>query len=256
MSDEYTSIRIYVTINYEQFKFLEENRDVKGNTVLNSIRKKDLLIDNPILVSANMEVLDGQNRLIAAKVLKVPIYYKFAQATTRQDIALLQNHTGWVIKDHAHFFEKVSSEQNEDYRFINEMARKHEMPLHFIISCVDPSKDAYRKFKNGELVIKDNLEQLKKQFEKLAELLEIIKALITTCKKKTAITHKFKRMLWAFMKTKGYSQKRMIEAFHTYSENLMKLLVYNSEPIIFKGLRNDVYNYNLKKKGNRLPDLD
>lgn len=256
MSDEYTSIRIYITTNYDQFVFLEENREVKGNTVLNSINKKDLLIDNPILVSANMEVLDGQHRLMAAKAKKLPIYYKFAQATTRQDVALLQNHTGWVIKDHAHFFEHVSDDVKEDYRFINEMSKKHDMPLHFVINCVEPSKDAYRKFKNGELTIKEDLPGLAKQFEKLAELVEIIKTLISACKKKYAITHKFKRSLWNFMRSKGYLHKRMLEAFRTYPDSLMELLIINSEPIIFQGLRNKIYNYNLKTKGNRLPDLD
>jgi hypothetical protein len=250
MSDEYTNIKIYVTTNYDQFIFLKENRDVTGNTVLNSINKKNLLIDNPILVSQNMEVLDGQNRLIAAKTKKAPIYYRIAQVTRRGDISLLQNQKPWLIKDHAHFYES-----KDNYRFINEISEKYNLPLHFVISCCDPSKNAFRKFKNGELEIKDVLEELTEKFQKFTELINILKILLATCEKKTyTITQKFKRSLWSFMRRKDYCHQRLIHGFNTYPDHVIQLLTINSEQLIFQGLDKRVFNYN--RKGKRTYELD
>ncbi len=253
MSDEYTNIKVYVTTNYDQFKFLEENRDVTGNTVLNSIDKKNLLIDNPILVSQNMEVLDGQHRLIAAKTKKVPIYYRIAQMAVREDISLLQNQKAWLMKDHANFYESYESKDN--YRFINEISEKHNLPLHFVITCCDPSTNAFRKFKNGQLEIKYVLEELTDKFEKFSELIDIVKILVEACDKKThTITQKFKRSLWSFMKRKDYCHQRLIHCFNTYPDHVIQLLTINSELLVSEGLDKRVFNY--YRKGRRTYELD
>src|ERR1700733_4973703 len=96
--DKYVEIKVYVTTNYDQFILLPENRPVKGNIVADSIRKENLLFDNPILVTQNLEVLDGQHRLAFARDQQIPIYYKIAQITKRQHIALLQKANPWRLR--------------------------------------------------------------------------------------------------------------------------------------------------------------
>lgn len=248
MEDEHINVRIYITTNYDKFIFLQENREVKGNTVLNSINKKNLLMDNPILVSPNMEVLDGQNRLIAAKIKKVPVYYRIAQVTTREDISILQNQKAWVMKDYAHFYGLVESKEDSNYAFINAISEKYGLPLHFVINCCDARKDCYQKFKNGEIQLKQDLKELSAQFEKFSELVAIIKTLLSVCKKNYAITHKFKRALWNFMRRKDYSHTRLMHAFQTYPDHLIELLTINSEQLIFQGLDKRIFNYNRKSK--------
>ena len=250
MTNECTNLKIYVTKNYDQFILLEENRPVTGNLVMNSINKKNLLIDNPILVSWKMEVLDGQNRLEAAKLKQLPIYYRFAQATLREDISLLQNQKPWAIKDYAHFYRNEAT-----YRFINELVEKHDLPLHFIIWCCDPAKDAFHKFKNGEMEIKSDSKHLTEKFHEFSEVMQVVKVLSTTCgKKEHKITHKFKRAMWNFMATKNYNHKRLLHACNTYPDNVIELLNINSEAIIFHGIKERLFNYN--KKGKRLVELD
>lgn len=244
MHDECTPIKIFVTTNYDQFIFLEENREVTGNTVLNSINKKNLLIDNPILVSPNMEVLDGQNRLEAAKMKGFPIYYRIAQATTREDISLLQNQKPWAIKDHAYFYK-----HKQDYQFIIDLVENYDHSWHFVIVCCDSHKDAFTRFRNGEMEIKEDKQELTDRFQKLKELTDAIKFLTTTCGKKfSAITHKFKRSLWSFMKRKDYDHKRLLHAINMYPNHVIDLLTINSETLILQGIERRLYNYHRKNK--------
>lgn len=69
---------IQQTTNYEIFKSLTYNREVDKshvNRLVKSIQKKDLLHLNPIIVTKEFEVIDGQHRLEAAKQLNIPIWY-------------------------------------------------------------------------------------------------------------------------------------------------------------------------------------
>ena len=239
-NDKFIATNLYETTNYDQFLFLEKNRVVCGTTVLNSIKKKNLLIDNPMLVTQKKIVLDGQHRLIAAQLLQVPIYYKFSQATSVDDICHLQNQKPWSIKDFSWFYKDL-----EVYKFINMLSVDHKFPLHFIIQCIDTSKNAFKKFRNNECEIKQKKEIIENMFAQLNELVNVIKNFITTCGlKKYHISNKFKRALWIFMQKENYDQKRLLHAFKTYPQHVLDLLVINSEPHILHGLENRLYNYN------------
>jgi hypothetical protein len=243
--DEFRFIKIYKTTNYDQFIFLEENRPVTGSIVEESIKKKNLLLDNPILVTQGKHVLDGQNRLIAAKVLQVPIYYRYALITTAEDISHLQNQKPWLLRDHAHFYK-----ENPNYSFVNEMVEKHDLSLQFGLYSCNTSRDAFRKFRNGEFEIKEGKkEQLAEQFQMFEELINAIKfMLFTVGNTKSTITQKFKRALWTFMKKPEYSQERMVHALKTYPNHVMDLLLINSEAQIGEGLERKLFNYNRKPR--------
>jgi hypothetical protein len=67
---------IHKTTDYDQFKFLESQRNVtRTSAVLESIKQKNMLDLKPIICNKEKYVLDGQHRLLAAKQLRVPIYY-------------------------------------------------------------------------------------------------------------------------------------------------------------------------------------
>lgn len=71
-------MEILQTTDYDMFKLLEDNRDVKDSRVAKMIMMiqdcNDLHL-HPIIVNKNMEVVDGQTRLAVAKILEVPVYY-------------------------------------------------------------------------------------------------------------------------------------------------------------------------------------
>ena len=66
---------IYLTDDYDKFKRLKGNRDIKGTKkVIKSIKDVGYIL-SPILVNEKYEVVDGQNRLDALKELKMPVAY-------------------------------------------------------------------------------------------------------------------------------------------------------------------------------------
>lgn len=79
------------TTDYKQFKMLHDNRPIFRTHVqelVTSFREHPELIElRPILVNDQMEVVDGQHRLEAAKFLKIAVPY---QVVPKLDIATAQ----------------------------------------------------------------------------------------------------------------------------------------------------------------------
>ena len=73
VSDGY---KVYTTKNYDIFNRLMGNRDVTSvNRIVESIKKIGY-VDNPIIVNEKLEIVDGQNRLEAFRILgyEVPFH--------------------------------------------------------------------------------------------------------------------------------------------------------------------------------------
>lgn len=140
--DEVTSL-VYKTTDYDKFQLESRNRIVAYERVIalvEAIKKKNLLPDQPMDVDASMTILDGQTRFAAAKMLKLPIYYKYVQVTKIEDISeeTAVRHP-WSPRDRLHFYvvsgypEYISLQSFVDrYPFINvnnavKMCRNTEM---------------------------------------------------------------------------------------------------------------------------------
>jgi len=99
---------LYNSQNYEQFNYIEVNRDVKKSHILElatKIRKKNLLHLSPMIVNGNMDVFDGQHRLGAAKMLGVKIYYLYDPNVTHEDIITLNTTSdSWKPLDFLKFY--------------------------------------------------------------------------------------------------------------------------------------------------------
>src|ERR1700742_2697053 len=83
------------TNDYTIFKKSPSNRDIEDphvRSIMASISIKDMLHLRPILVNSNMEVLDGQHRLEAARRLNAKIYYQIETKSEDADIILLNAH--------------------------------------------------------------------------------------------------------------------------------------------------------------------
>lgn len=80
------------TNDYTMFQKCKSNRELDpGNIkrIKSSILAKNLLHLRPILVSKNFEIIDGQHRLEAARLLKVPIFYQIHEESDFEDVILL-----------------------------------------------------------------------------------------------------------------------------------------------------------------------
>ena len=97
---------LHETRNYDEFKFIKENRKTVARHVerlVESIKKKNLTKDFPIIVNDEMEILDGQNRFEALKILGYPVPYRKAMDMNKKDISLINTmHKGWSTEDYLH----------------------------------------------------------------------------------------------------------------------------------------------------------
>ena len=104
------SDRILKTRNYSMFHLHESNREIKPD-VLNNLRRRietrNLLALFPIVVTHDMTVVDGQHRLKAAEILRVPIYYIFNDDITPMDAAFTNaGTTKWDLIDYVRHYAK------------------------------------------------------------------------------------------------------------------------------------------------------
>lgn len=245
-TDTYTERKIYETTNYDQFIILEENRPVTSNTVGNSILQKNLLKDNEILVTQNLEVLDGQHRLEFARKQKIPIYYKIAEVTEKSDIALLQIQQCWRLVDHKHFYK-----DNPNYKFVDDIIKKYGFSVQSVIESCDSSKKASTMFRSGTFEIKHDKELLETKFRQVYELIESAKFIASTISiKRPYVSCRFFRTLWTYVGRPKYDHDRLMNAFNKYPEAVMNALSLNSQALITQAIDNRLYNYHRRKEND------
>ena len=87
------TVQLYATKDYSKFKLLKGlNRSIKKGhlkRLVESISKKNLLKDFPIIVDKDFYVLDGQHRLKAAEVLGLKVYFFITSDMTVDDIPII-----------------------------------------------------------------------------------------------------------------------------------------------------------------------
>lgn len=107
------NIEVYETNDYSKFKFIPENRiTVKSHIakLVGSIDKVNLLLDFPIIVDNDFNVLDGQNRLEACIIKKIPVYYKFAKLMNKSHISIINTVSKkWIMEDFMHQYVKLGN---------------------------------------------------------------------------------------------------------------------------------------------------
>jgi hypothetical protein len=104
MSINESSTTIFWTDDYGVFSFLHGNRDIDQNKVKRICKANNdginLFKVCPILVTRQYKIIDGQNRYVACKKLKQPIYFCYVDNFTHYQIARMnQNNSAWRIKD-------------------------------------------------------------------------------------------------------------------------------------------------------------
>lgn len=148
------------TNDLDKFIFRTDNRekinDAHVKVLVNSIRSCNLLSMKPILVNEQMEIIDGQHRVLAAKELGVSIFYDVRQDITPRHMILLNNTKSWTLTDHLHFYlqhEYVEYKKLADFMRFNEITLKVSLSL-----LIGGTHAAYQRFKDGEFVMNTDVE--------------------------------------------------------------------------------------------------
>lgn len=249
------SSQVQSTRDYGIFKKSLKNRTVykdrrayKG--LLQAVRKRNLLDMHPIIVSADLKVLDGQHRLEVAKELKVPIYYLIANNMTEGDISSINCiRAKWTLID---YLESYIGGGNVEYGRLKLLCEKYDFPITTALQvCSGKQKDGLKgeslAFKEGDFVypVGKQLETLNKCLERYKPVVDFI--IDTSPKKPTFLNNShFQKGLIRFLNEGDID-------FEYFMKNLdikVKCLHSSGTTQEFKDQFIEIYNYNRKRPLN------
>lgn len=151
--------QIYVTDDYDKFKKLKGNRDIKSvKKIIASIEKVGYVL-SPILVNEKFEVIDGQNRLEALKQLGLPVPYIIQEGIGLEECRQLNiGQSNWNTKQ---FIESYAESGNESYIRLLDLVNDFsaEFSIEGVLSVAVPSLiklsggGSYQKVKDGEIFL-------------------------------------------------------------------------------------------------------
>lgn len=148
---------VRMTDDYDMFKFREDNRDRINQShvkrLSESIKARNLLELKPITVNGEMEVIDGQHRLLAAKMLGVPIYYGQNHELNAQDIITMNVSQPWGQMDYLNYYCKNGC---QEYQKLKDFMKNHGISLKIALSItMGHKKDSHIQFKEGKYVFNE-----------------------------------------------------------------------------------------------------
>lgn len=147
------------TTNYDMFIFRNDNRsEIKQshvNKLVQSIKARNLLEMRPISVNGKMEIMDGQHRVLAAKALNVPIYYRVDQSFTGEDMLALNVSKSWGLPDYLNYYVKNGY---QEYIKLNDFNIKNKMNIRTSLTLTSgTSHEISTQFKNGTYKFNNDL---------------------------------------------------------------------------------------------------
>lgn len=154
-----STVKVYVTNRYEDFKKLDGNRELSINKI-KKIKKAitedgiNVLKYAPVMVDIEMHILDGQHRFEVAKELEEQVHYVIVPDMGIQEVARVNsNSTNWAIKDYLKSY--VEMEKPAYLRIKDEMSKFDINPvvLAGLFHTGNTSTNVREQFINGEIKI-------------------------------------------------------------------------------------------------------
>ena len=216
--------KIYET-KHDLFTFMENNREVDFNNV-NKIKesiKQYGFLNQPILVSKDFQIVDGQHRYLAWKSLdsKVRPKIKFMIETSETEIEQLCKITNVISKpwkdiDFVKFYAKSNIENNKDYQTILNVLdycseKKIKVTVMFVVSLLSKTDNSemLKSVKEGNFKCKNTEDFAKGMVDKLSKFKEVLYAKELS---KPVFNHKpFRMALIRALKTEGLDEKRLLQ---------------------------------------------
>lgn len=151
------SIIIEETTDYSRFKLLDFNRELNlrhVNRLIKSMQKQ--MLDTPIKVTRNFEIIDGQHRFHALKTLKKPIRYYFVENYDLSEmIQYNKNNKNWSKDEYIRVYCEQGNENYIAYRKFKERFN-FNLKINYLLLCGNPySEISDDTFKNGMMVVKN-----------------------------------------------------------------------------------------------------
>lgn len=193
---------IQKTTDYSIFKKHPSNREENPaniKKITQSIKARNLLAFRPILVDAEMRVIDGQHRLTVAKLLGLEIFYQVQEECTHEDIVLLNQHQkGWSIEDYVDYYISLG---NKNYISLKTLSQLTACSYNSLIRMIGNPKANYSIIRDGTFKYFDAhvVQNVQSALEKANEAIKVLLALVL---KGNAFirTERFKSALCIFLK--------------------------------------------------------
>lgn len=226
------------TTDYSIFKEFSSNRELDEKHVrklAKAISSRNLLHVNPIIVTEDLRVIDGQHRLAAAKSLNVPIYY-ISGEVNRRDISKLNSHQkNWNAMDYINFYtiEKIP----EFVQFSNLVNHYPKMKVSALLSL--SSEDNSR-----------NLTDLKSGFIDVTDIETAKQVSDHCCKLNTDFGYtfvfdsRFPGALKKAIKTKGFDIVNFYRKLSASPRSFVPCHTINE----YTKMIEEIYNYKVSKK--------
>ncbi len=139
-----------MTNDLKKFKYFEYNRQIESsnvNKLVRSISKNNLLEENPILVTKDMYVIDGQHRLEACKKLQIPVFYKVCENYKPEDLITFNAAKSiWRAESYANYY---ANQGNIEYIKLLDFCKKHGISVAVFVDCFFGGKNA-QSLKEGD----------------------------------------------------------------------------------------------------------
>ncbi len=145
-------MKVQKTTNYDMFHLRDDNRKVVDKVYLeslvDSIRSKNLLELRPIYVNAKMEVIDGQHRLEACRQIGCDVYYIVDKELESEDIIRLNVNKAWKPENYLNYYVQNC---NPHYIEFERFMKYHHLSIREVRDLMGGRND-YQIFRDGRML--------------------------------------------------------------------------------------------------------
>lgn len=236
---------ILSTTDYSIFKSHYSNRTLDDTASVNHLKRlmaaiqaRNLLPYRPLYVNRDMQVVDGQFRLEAAKKLNLRVFYQVNEEACVEDMVTFNvNIKGWDSKNYLNFFVKNN---HETYVRFNEFISEHKISVRcgllILASAVDNA--SYHKFKTGTFLFPDSeeMKEINKMMVVYHSVIDMIKA-SRPSDKSFLYTSRFQLALIEFLNANKKDITTVQEKLEKYVMDIIPCFSYE----IYMNLLKDIY---------------
>lgn len=234
-----TDLSIWETTEYDKFSFFDENREVSNNHVLErNILENNRLHLNPIIITTDFKIVDGQHRFLIAKKNGLPIFYIIEEDIGVRDICYLNlGRDNWTRFDYITFYAKLGF---PNYIKLESILKKYTMNYKSIMQFVASSQNRYvdERIKNGKFEMKKDIEYIFQILDLAQEVYDDIKNVLNFRKLSVALQVEIIRLC----AHPEFDLARMKKQIVLYPTALMRANSHNKKRYVQQCFINETYN--------------
>lgn len=230
---------ILQTNDYSKFKKLKGNRNVntvRVQRIIQSINKVGY-ITSPIIVNEEMEVIDGQGRLEALRILGLPVeYIVHEQIGIDECISMNIHQTNWSDRD---YIDSYADRKYKSYLLLKKLMEKYNLNLAILAMAVKKrSRFDSNMIRNGNLSITEE------EYAKAIKCLDYAITFIPFSKRKHGSITKLLQAIILCYDFQDIDNKRL---FDKVTEFMPIMTPWNNLDECFVSIE-EVYNKNIRKR--------